>query len=78
MKMKQQNLKLEKRITKWLMTNKQTKTDSNEDDNENEAKMKSEDKEKIQLSKCFIAISARPTRERGKARAKYMSRSSSD
>ena len=60
------------------MTNKQTKTDNNEDDNENEAKMKSKDKEKIQLSKSFIAISARPIRERGKTRAKYMCRSSTD
>ena len=53
---------------------KQTKTDNNEDDNENEAKMKSEDQEKIQLSKSFVAITARPTRERGKTRAKYMCR----
>ena len=53
---------------------KQTKTDNNKDDNENEAKKKSEDKEKIHLSKSFIAISAKPTRERGGTRAKYMYR----
>ena len=55
------------------MTNKQ-KTDNNKDDNENEAKKKSEDKEKICLSKSFIAISAKSTRERGETRAKYMYR----
>ena len=57
-----------------LFDDKQTKTDNNEDDNENEAKMKSEDQEKIWLSKSFVAINARPTRERGKTRAKYMCR----
>ena len=53
---------------------KETKTDNNEDDNENEAKMKSEDQEKIWISKSFVAITARPTRERGETRAKYMCR----
>ena len=53
---------------------KETKTDNNEDDNENEAETKSEDQEKIWISKSFVAITARPTRERGETRAKYMCR----
>ena len=57
-----------------MTDDKQTKTDNNEDDNENEAKTKSEDQEKIRISKSFVAITARPTRERGKTRAKYMCR----
>ena len=53
---------------------KEIKTDDNKDDNENEAKTKSEDQEKIQISKSFVAITARPTRERGETRVKYMCR----
>ena len=57
-----------------MTDDKQTKTDNNKDDNENEAKTKSEDQEKIRISKSFVAITARPTKERGKTRAKYMCR----
>ena len=57
---------------------KETKTDNNEDDNENEAEMKSEDQEKIRILKSFVAITARPTRERGEMRAKYMCRLARD
>ena len=53
---------------------KETKTDNNKDDNENKAKTKSEDQEKIRISKSFVAITARPTRERGETRSKYMCR----
>ena len=58
----------------YEVVKKLTKPDNNEDDNENEAETKSEDQEKIQISKSFVAITARPTRERGETRAKYMCR----